>query len=109
MKIGSLEETVEENTSHKDGIKKRVMLRNGQVPNITQFAQAIIPAGEIVEKHSHPDMYEIFLVEEGEGDVRIDGTKYPLKKGSYIVIEPGENHEFSSNRKLILTYFGVRV
>jgi len=108
MKIGSLEETAEEDTSHKEGIKKKVILRNGEVPNITQFAKAIIPAGKTLEEHSHPDMYEIYLVEKGEGDVIIDGAKYPLKKGSYIVIEPGEKHEFSSNSELILTYFGVK-
>ena len=100
---------VEEDISHKKGIRKKVMLRKGQIPHITQFAQAIIPAGEIVEGHSHQDMYEIFFVEEGEGEVKINGMKYPLKKGSYIIIEPRENHEFSSNSELILTYFGVRV
>ena len=109
MKIGSLERIAKEDTSHREGVKKKVILRKDQVPHIMQFAQAIIPAGKILEEHSHPDMYEVYLVEEGEGKVRINGKEYPLKKGSYIIIEPGETHEFSSNSGLTLTYFGVKV
>jgi len=109
MKIGSLEETAEEPTSHKEGVTKRVMLRNREVPHITQFAQARIHAGERIESHRHPDMYEVFLVEEGTGYVKINLVNYPLKKGSYFVIKPGEDHEFSSDSELTLTYFGVKV
>lgn len=110
MKIGLLEQTAKEETSHNEGVIKRVILRNGEVPHITQFAQARIPAKRILENHSHQDMYEIYLVEEGEGGIKIDGEKYPLRKGSYVVIEPGENHEFfSGDSDLTLTYFGVKV
>lgn len=107
MKIGSLEKITEEDTSHKDGTKKRVMIRNGEVPHITQFAQAKFPNGTTAEKHSHPDMYEIFLVEDGEGQINVNGENYPLKKGSYVIVEPGETHEIIGHRELVLTYLGV--
>ena len=109
MKIGLLEKTAEERVSHTEEIKKRVMIKNFEVPHITQFAQARFPPRKVAEEHSHEDMYEIFFVEKGEGKIRINGTDYPLKEGSYVVIEPGETHEVTSNGELILMYFGVRV
>jgi len=109
MKIGLLERTAEEGLSHTEEIKKKVILRNGDVPHVTQFAQARFPPGKVAEEHSHKDMYEIFFVEKGGGKIKINGTDYQLKKGSYVVVEPGETHEVTSDDELILTYFGVRV
>ena len=109
MKIGLLEKIAGEDTSHTSKIKKKVILRVGEVPHITQFAQARFPPGKVAEEHSHEDMYEIFLVEKGEGKIRINGIDYPLKEGSYVVVEPRETHEVTSNGELILTYFGIKI
>jgi len=109
MKIGNLEQIAEEEVFHNITIKKRVMLRNDEIPHITQFAQARFPSGEITGEHSHQDMYEVFLVEKGEGKIKVNGESYSLQKGSYIIVEPGETHEITSNKELVLIYFGLKV
>ncbi|MBF8278494.1 MAG: cupin protein [Candidatus Brocadiaceae bacterium] len=63
MKIISLLNLPEECVSHNPEIKRKVMLRNGEIPNLTSFFQAYIKSGQIIGAHVHKDMYEIFLVE----------------------------------------------
>lgn len=110
MKITDLNQIPEQEVSHNPAIKKKVMLSLEDLPHLTNFSQACFAPGQIASGHSHADMSEVFFVESGLGNIRINGIDYQLKPGVCIAVEPGEVHEVSNtgNTDLIITYFGLR-
>ncbi len=111
MKIISLSNLPEQGVSHNSEIKKKVMLRDGEIPHVSSFSQARLRAGQVAGAHAHEDMYEIFFVEEGNGVIRVENKEYRLEKGVCSVVEPGEVHEITNtmSSELVLTYFGLKV
>lgn len=111
MKLVTLSELPEEGVSHDPGIKKRVMLRNGDIPHITNFSQATFAPGQTVTPHAHTDMVEVFFVEAGQGIIWIDGEAHPLTAGVCVTVEIDEMHELKNtgDLPLVLTYFGVKI
>jgi len=111
MKYTSLTNLPDEAVSHNPAIKKKVMLRLGDLPHLTNFSQAQFAPGQVAIAHCHADMHEVFFVESGEGTIQINGTPYPLQPGTCIAVEAGEVHEVSNTgtADLVLTYFGLRV
>jgi len=111
MKIVNLNELEIQCVSHNPNVKKRVLLKNGELGNITQFAQSIIPTGQFIEAHSHADIAEVFLVESGIGVIRINNLAFKLEPGFCAVVEPGEMHSIENNGRedLVLTYFGIKI
>lgn len=110
MKHTSLNELPEQEVSHNPAIKKKVMLKMGDLPHLTNFSQARFAPGQIAAAHAHQDMSEVFFVEAGEGTITIDGKNHLLGPGICIAVEPGEVHEVKNTGKneLVLTYFGLR-
>lgn len=111
MKQASLSQIAEESVSHNPAIKKKVILRSGDLPHLTNFSQARFAPGQIATAHAHADMCEVFFVEAGTGIICINQQGYPLAAGVCVAVEPGEVHEVSNtgNTELVLTYFGLRV
>lgn len=110
MKITSLTQLPFESVSHNPAIQKKVMLRFGDLPHLTNFSQAQFAPGQVAACHAHQDMCEVFFVEAGTGTIQIDGQDYPLQPGTCIAVEPEEFHEVRNTGEtdLILTYFGLR-
>ena len=104
-----LDSLSDEDVHSGDGVKKRVMLRAGQVGPVTQFAQATFPPGGAVEPHVHQDMAEVYLVERGRGRVTVDGKELAIEAGSCVTVQAGERHsvENTGDAPLVITYFGV--
>lgn len=48
----------------------------------------------IREKHFHSQMYEIYLIAQGQSVAEVDGKRVTLKAGDVLVVEPGEVHTF---------------
>ena len=111
MKIVSLDSIPEITTSHNKAGKKKVFIENNLIPHITQYARIVFDPSEIVEEHSHSDMYEIMYVEEGAGIFKIDGIEHAVKKGDCVTIEPNEKHEVrvTGENPLVLFVTGIRV
>lgn len=111
MKRIALNDLPEESVSHNPAIKKKVMLRLGELPHLTNFSQARFAPGQVAAAHTHTDMCEVFFVEAGQGVICIDQQDYPLTVGACIAVEPGETHEVrnTGSEELVLTYFGLRV
>lgn len=111
MKHIALSHIPEEPVSHNPAIQKKVMLRLGDLPHLTNFSQARFQAGQVAAAHAHHDMCEVFFVEAGTGTIQVDGQAYSLEPGVCIAVEPGETHEVRNNgaEELVLTYFGLRV
>ncbi len=109
MKIRHLQHTNETEVSHNSVIKKRVMIENGELGSITQFARSVLPPGSVAHEHVHHDMAEVFLIDSGQGEILVNGVTYRLEPGTYVVVEPGERHEVKNTGTvdLVLTYFGV--
>ena len=110
MKIRSLSATATEGVSHNPGIAKRVLLRNSELPHLTQFAQARFAPGQVAAAHAHADMFEVFFVESGVGRMTVDGRAHHLQAGSCVAVEPGEVHELENvgRTELVVTYFGLQ-
>jgi quercetin dioxygenase-like cupin family protein len=110
MKQTALSQIPEESVSHNPEIKKKVMLRLGELPHLTNFSQARFAPGQAAAAHAHSDMCEVFFVESGTGVITVNGQPYGLEAGVCIAVEPGEVHEVINQGadELVLTYFGLR-
>jgi len=110
MKIVLLSKLPEEAVSHNPEIKKKVMLRSGDLPYLTNFSQARFAPHQAAAAHAHRDMHEVFFVESGAGLIRVDGAEHPLTPGVCVAVRPGELHEIvnAGAEELVLTYFGVK-
>ena len=111
MKFTSLNDLSSEAVSHNPEIKKKVMLRFGDLPYLTNFSQARFAPGQSASAHAHQDMCEVFFVESGSGLIIVDNEKFSLLPGSCVAVEAGEIHEVINNGsvELVLTYFVLRV
>jgi mannose-6-phosphate isomerase-like protein (cupin superfamily) len=109
MKLINIHEVAEVGVSHNAKIRKRPILEYGMVGRITQYARAVFPPGEQADAHRHDDMSEVFTVESGCGEIRINEVAYVFSKGLTVVVEPGEVHEIinTGTVELIVSYFGV--
>jgi mannose-6-phosphate isomerase-like protein (cupin superfamily) len=109
MRLVTLEELPDEGVSHDPEIRKRAMLRRGDVPHLTNFSRAVLLPGQRVSAHAHVGMHEIFYVASGEGVLRSGAVAHALAAGSCAVVGPGESHEIENagGGELVLLYFGV--
>ena len=111
MKQITLSSLPAEGVSHNPEIKKRVMLRKGDLPHLTTFSQATFAPGQTTSLHNHDDMAEVFFVESGSGKIIVDGEQLDLAEGVCIAVEAGEMHQLSNDGDvpLEITYFGLKV
>lgn len=76
MKLIKIAELPETGVSHNARIRKREILANGDLRAITSYARAVFPPGEKAGSHLHNDMAEVFSVESGCGEIRINEVAY---------------------------------
>ena len=58
-------------------------------------------------EHSH-DFCEIMLVLSGEGEVTVDGCRYPIRRGDLVIYNPHAQHaERTADAGLELAFFGI--
>ncbi|MFL6228038.1 MAG: cupin domain-containing protein [Pyrinomonadaceae bacterium] len=109
MKKVSLTDVPEEGVSHDPQIKKRVLLRRGDLPHLTNFTRSRLAPGQVARAHAHADMHEVFYVESGDGVMKIDIAELRLAGGVCVAVAPGEHHEIRNTgaTDLVLLYFGV--
>lgn len=65
---------------------------NSEVPVPIGYANEGVPI-----HHLHEQMYEIYLVAQGESKILVDGATITLRKGDCLVVEPNEAHTFLWN------------
>ncbi|MBT8045736.1 MAG: cupin domain-containing protein [Pontiella sp.] len=109
MKLIKIHEIPERGSSHNDRIRKKVILENGELEGMTNFARAVFPPGEKAGSHLHNDMAEVFTVESGCGEIRVNDVAYVFAAGTTVVVQPGEVHEIinTGGSDLVVTYFGL--
>ena len=84
--------------SRHAGISKEVLIGRGILPNITQIAVSVLETGQATELHSHPTMYEIYFVLEGEATYFIDDREYEVASGDLLIVSPGALHRQTVTR-----------
>jgi len=111
MKVKRKKGLKEEGTNHDASIKKTVLIRKGEIPQLMNFSTSIFKPGQEVDEHSHQTMYEVFQITSGKIDFVISGEKIVLEKGDCVTIEPGEIHSQSNpyQEEAHLTYFGIAI
>ena len=85
------------------------MVKNGEIPHLTNFSTAILHAGNRVPPHVHPDMYEVFYLQAGDAEFTVNESTFSLESGTCLVVEPGEEHSVLNPHfiELRLVYFGI--
>jgi len=111
MKRIKINELPEQEVSHNANIHKQVILTNGEVGAIINYARAVFPSGEKAAAHRHEDLVEVFTVESGQGEITVNSVTYDFSAGLTVVVEPGESHEIvnTGHSELVITYFSVLV
>lgn len=81
--IADIEELTEENTDF------RRVLYTGKKMQLVLMA---LQPGEEIGEEVHDDRDQFFRIEEGEGEVVIDGTRTPVKEDHAIIVPAGARH-----------------
>jgi cupin domain len=76
----------------RHGSPKRVFLRGGGLPGITQAAVGIMEEGFEAEPHSHSTMYENYYVLEGRAVYRVGDEEFAVEPGDMLIVPPGAVH-----------------
>jgi quercetin dioxygenase-like cupin family protein len=109
MKKVNLEKLPEQGVSHDPAIKKKVLINNREIPNLTGFSGAVLKPGQRVEEHAHETMYEVFYICSGRALFTVNGREVEAVPGDCITVEPKEKHAvknpFDSDASWL--YFGV--
>jgi mannose-6-phosphate isomerase-like protein (cupin superfamily) len=98
-----------EGVSHNPEIRKKVLIARGIIPHLNAFSQSIIAPGQKVTPHTHKDMAEIFLIQQGKGTIQVNGRELPLTQGTCIAVQPGEEHSLwnTGSDDLQITYICI--
>ncbi|MBT3984684.1 cupin domain-containing protein [archaeon] len=111
MKFKKNNEVQWEGVTNNPDIKKKVFVKNGEIPKVTIFGEAVFKPGQLANPHKHDTMYEVFYILEGELTFGVEGKEIKALKGDNIVVGPGEIHsqrnDTQSDAKLV--YFGIAV
>ena len=81
--IADIEELTEENKDF------RRVLYTGKKMQLVLMA---LQPGEEIDEEVHEDRDQFFRIEEGEGEVVIDGTRTPVKEDHAIIVPAGARH-----------------
>jgi mannose-6-phosphate isomerase-like protein (cupin superfamily) len=76
----------------RHGNPKQVLLRDGELPGITQVAVATFTECTETELHTHPTMYEVYFVLDGRATYRLGDASFDVEPGDFFVVRPGVIH-----------------
>src|SRR5680860_2409 len=81
--VGDIEKLTEDNTDFR-----RVLYTGKNM----QLVLMSLKAGEEIGEEVHDDRDQFFRVEEGKGEVLIDGARTPIKSDDAIIVPAGARH-----------------
>ncbi|KAF9421315.1 hypothetical protein BGZ94_008876 [Podila epigama] len=109
MKVTTLDTLPVAYISHDSTVEKKVLLKMGEVPNVSQLAVATLKPGEQASMHHHMDMTETFHFQAGQGEMQVDQKTFEIKAGTTVTVFPMEAHEIrnTGSEDLVIIYFGI--
>ncbi|KAK3828425.1 MAG: cupin domain-containing protein [Benniella sp.] len=109
MKLSRFESLPVAYVSHDLTVEKRVMLKHGEVPHVSQLAIATLKPNEVASNHKHDDMTETFCFQSGTGEMEVDGVIHVVEAGTTVTVHPNEEHEIrnTGSENLVVLYFGI--
>jgi len=69
---------------------------NAHLNNLVLSSTRLYP-GKRTTGHTHPGQEEVYIFVEGEGQIKIEEAKWPVKAGDIKLIEDGEFHQVINN------------
>ena len=94
--------------SHQKDKYKEVILQEGEIPGLLQFARSKFKKDDEIAGHFHESMIEVFYILNGEVSVSDGNKKSIVKKGDTFVVYPLQEHSLKFNEESELIYFNVR-
>ena len=93
--IADIEELTEKNTDF------RRVLYTGKTLQLVLMA---LQPGEEIGEEVHEDRDQFFRIEEGEGEILIDGTRTPIEEDAAVIVPAGARHNLinTSDEPLLL-------
>ena len=61
----------------------------------------IVDVSEDAKTHYHKRLTELYYVLEGNGEIELDGVRYPLAPGTAVLIKPGCRHRAIGQMKIM--------
>lgn len=110
MKTINLSDITDQCVSHNPKIPKKVLLERGEIPHLLNLSVARFPKNENAPSHKHDDMYEVFMIQSGEGEIVVDYQTFKLEAGVCVIVAPGEFHELKNtgDKELVATCIGIK-
>jgi mannose-6-phosphate isomerase-like protein (cupin superfamily) len=115
LAVGGLGEGARaERTAHKAFVQniEQLTQRNGDFRHVLYTAKNLqlvvmsLPPGEHIGLERH-DVDQFFRVEEGAGEVVIEGQRSPIGPGFAIVVPAGSQHDFLNTGKTALKLYTI--
>ena len=96
----------EVNEKDIEGVSMKVLMSDKDgAPNYAMRVFDIQPGGHTAY-HTHAWEHEVYVL-EGKGVVRQGETEHPLEKGSFVLVSPEEEHNFSNTGEGVFRFICV--
>ena len=84
---------------------------NNEIPKgkIMQISISPFQPHQSCPLHQHYDLWEVFIVDEGEIDITVDDTVYHLKEKDGLIVKPHHNHALVNQTDSITTMFIIGI
>lgn len=82
-------------------------LQDNNFGNNLTLSSTFLRAKQKTNGHSHAGQEEVYFFQSGEGEMDIDGNRFPVKEGDIVCIEDGEYHRVFNTSDLGLYFICV--
>lgn len=83
------------------------LLKDNAFGNNLILSSTFLRANQSTNGHTHSGQEEVYMFVDGEGEMDIDGNKFPVKQGDIVCIEDGEYHRVYNTGHLGLYFVCV--
>ncbi len=89
----------------KDTYIQWLITKDDGAPNFAMRRFVVRPGG-YSPLHSHPYEHEVYVL-SGNGEVQIGDISYDLQAGSFVLVPPGETHQFRNTGQEDLVFLCI--
>ncbi len=90
-------------------IENGILSVSGSVPVVFEGIEHVLEKNTSLSEASKHDTHELLYLRDGEIDIRIEGSKFTLRKGDTVIIRPQMVHALKVTSKqadMLILYFG---